>query len=501
MLRGLIIIFICTLFSSNIGAVDHYEFTPEARRIYNDILSLKLDGARADLENTLLADPGNGIYYLLENYHDLLETLILDDIEIFNRHKSAWQNRIKELKKGPETSPWYRYCQAEVMLQWSVLEYKYGNWWQSFNNVHKAYGLLSKNEKDFPEFMPTYRSLGLIHAFMGTISMSKSMRWIVKQLSGMYGSIEEGMSEMNRVLDYAESNDYVFADETRVIYAYMLIHVKNEEEMAWSVVKSIQGPASDGLLSSFVKADMALMFGKLDDCIETIDQAPNGNEYLQFNFLDLMKGLALLYSESDQAEQALKSFLAKHKGNSLHFTANQKLAWYYLIRGDESLYKYHIAKCSDKKLELLAGRDKEARREALSGQVPDPVLLKARILFDGRQYELGIALLDQYEMEDFNETNKLEYGYRLGRLKQGAGYNEEAILNLSETYTKGLSTSSFMVCNAALQVGLIYEKMREIKLAETWLKRALAHRPDSYKNSLHSKARTALKRMKLQTID
>jgi tetratricopeptide (TPR) repeat protein len=480
-------------------ASTYYDFNQEAREIYSTIVNLELEKAEIDLRHAYENQQGNGIFHLLDNYRQVLEIFTLDKESLFEDYRKYTKARLKILKKGDEKSPWHKYCPAEILLQGSILEYKYGHWWRAFLNVKEAHRLLKKNQEEFPDFMPSYRSIGVIHAFMGTLPLSESMRWLVKQISGMSGSIEQGMQEIKKVLDHTSANDYIFADETRAVYAYILVHMKHDKESAWQQVRNMNGPQANSVLASFVRADIALSTGRLEKCLAILDQITNENAYQNLPFLYYMRAKAQLFLDLDEAETSLRTFLSQHQGESYHYAAWQKLAWYYLINGNEDAYLECIGKCKKDKPTIMVGEDKEAQQEAIRGQIPDWCLLKARISYDGKQYEQGIDILNKIQINNLRKSDQVEYYYRKGRLTQGVRKLDVAIEWFEKAHDEGQGSSSYMVCNSALQIGLIYEILNQPVQAEIWLRKALNHRPDSYKFNLHQRAKTALKRLEMST--
>jgi len=60
----------------------------------------------------------------------------------------------------------------------------------------------------------------MLHAIVGTIP--DKYKWGVKLLSGMKGTIKQGKSEMEEILTYSKTNDFMFEEETLVMYAFDL---------------------------------------------------------------------------------------------------------------------------------------------------------------------------------------------------------------------------------------------------------------------------------------
>ena len=63
--------------------------------------------------------------------------------------------------------------------------------------IKRAFHLLERNQRLFPDFMPNKKNLGLMHALIGTVP--DAYRWGV-QILGMHGTIDQGKAEIEEVL-------------------------------------------------------------------------------------------------------------------------------------------------------------------------------------------------------------------------------------------------------------------------------------------------------------
>jgi len=175
------------------GAVPHYHFSEECKRAAKEIFKLKLDLAQNILEQEKKSDPDNLIPLLLEDYIDFFRVYISEDELLYFNLSDRRNERLKKLIKGPEDSPFYRYCLAEVQLHWGISRLKFEEYLGAFMNVKKAYALLKANQKAFPDFVYNLKSMAVMHTVVGAIP--KEYRWGVEKL-GFEGSIEGGMAEM-----------------------------------------------------------------------------------------------------------------------------------------------------------------------------------------------------------------------------------------------------------------------------------------------------------------
>lgn len=147
--------------------------------------------------------------------------------------------------------------------------------------------------------------------------------------------------------------------------------------------------------------------------------------------------------------------------------------------------------------EAIAEGDKNAMKEAEGGHQPPAFLIEARLLFDGAYYQRANKMMLSHSPEFFADTrDRLEYTYRYGRILHGLKKWEAAIEQYQKTIEHGQNESYFFACNAALQIGLIYEKLQDFAKASAYFKQCLSLNPDEYKAGLHQQAKSGLARLK-----
>jgi tetratricopeptide (TPR) repeat protein len=480
------------LFTTDALAAGRFEFTPKAKDAYDKVISLRFDEARRLISQIKYEDPDNLIIYHIENYIDFFSVFINEDKKEFRRLEKNKDYRLKQLKKGDSDSPYYLYTQAEVRLQWALARLKFEEYFTAFNEVKTAYKQLNKNSKKFPDFVANKKSMGILHAIVGTVP--DNYKWGVKLLGGMDGTIEEGRNEIEEVLKYAKHNDFIFEEETLVMYAFLLLHLKNQDDEAWTSIHSGKLVPEKNPLACFALANVAMRTGKNDEAIHLLKNRPKDPAYMPFPYLDYMLGAAKLNRMDADAEYYLKAYIRKFRGLNYIKQAYQKIAWHHLLIGNRSGYLENISKCKTFGETIIDG-DKNALEEAESGQSPDIDLLKARVLFDGGYYKRAYQLLKQKSKSDYPSKHfNLEYTYRLGRVTHKMNNTDEAIAYYQQTIDNGRDESWFYACNAALQIGIIYEEDKQKEKARAYYKTCLSIDPDEYKNSLHQKAKAGLNR-------
>ncbi len=492
----LLVLLTLGLFAHSAVAQGYYDYSPRARQTYEAIMALRLDEAKAGLHALRQAEPDNLVRLHLANYLDFFTLYIGEDPEVFSRRKPMREARLRRLaREGDPKSPWHRYIQADIRLHWALARLKFGEYLGAFTDVSKAYKLLLANQDAFPEFMPNYKDLGILHAMVGTIP--DTYRWGLKLLGGLDGTIEQGRRELEQVMVYQRGKDFLFANESTALYAYLLLHLDNAGEEAWSVVKQAGFLPEDNLLHCFVLANVAMRTNRNEEALHVLENRPLGPGFMPFHYLDLMLGLARLRNLDPEAEAPLLRYARGFEGQNFIKESWQKLAWNALVHGDEEGYHRYMEACRTHGNVIVDG-DQAAQREAESEDaMPDPALLRARLLFDGGYYEQARDALAGKTEADFPPgARRHEFLYRQGRILHGLEQYAQAINAYQRTVQLGWDAPEFYACNAALQIALIYEHLQMPELATRFFQTALDIYPEEYRSGMHQRAKAGLARLR-----
>ena len=422
--------------------------------------------ARKQVEQLKTTQPDNLMPLFVENYIDFLHTFIDENKSDYKSRLKKVDDRLHKMSKGDKNSPYYLYTQAEMRLQWAILRGKFGQYLTAINEVKQTYALLEENQKRFPDFVANKRSLGVMHALVGNVP--PEYRWAVKMFGGMDGTIELGLSEVEEVLAYSKKHpEFAFGEESLVAYSFLLLHLGNQSDKAWSIINNGQLDPKNNPLAAFAIATVAMRTNRNNKAIEVLLNAPSGGAFHPFHYKNFLLGIAKLERLDKDANTYLESFVKKHTGEYGIKEAYQKLAWYHLINNNPTGYSYYIGFCKTKGSDRYEP-DKAAEREAKSGEVPDVLLTKARLLSDGgyfqKAYDLMLGKEGNYAS---NSKHSIEFHYRLGRITHGLKNWNEAVDYYEKTIEEGRNKPWYFACNAALQIGLIREEQGRKSEART----------------------------------
>ena len=318
---------------------------------------------------------------------------------------------------------------------------------------------------------------------------------ILKKVLGIEGSLEKGVAEIEQVIEWSQNNvDFMFKEEVDAIYIYILAYLANDWTKVEAYLPKARFNPRQSALSAFIISKFQQRAGDNDAALLTLQQRPKSTP---FPYLDLQEGICLLRKGDAKGSVKIQEFLDNFKGRHYIKEAYQKLAWAALLYdNDLAKYKHQLSKVESQGF-LVVDADKQAWKEANLAQTPDPLLLKARLLYDGGYYHQAMTLLtrESYRYSD-NKTGSLEYRYRLGRIFQALKNYSEAIINYEATLEYDKKGKTYYACNAALQIGNIYEEQRQREQAKKYFEYCLNMKPESYQRSLHQKAKSGLQRIK-----
>lgn len=471
-------------------AAAYYALSPLAVSVYEDILRLEMSKARGGITQLQSQEPENLASIHLENYIDFFQLYLTEDADLLAQRRKEKEQRIALLEQLPNSSPWRNYAIAEIRLHWALIFLRFESYLPAFREVNKANKLLLENAQQFPDFLLTYKDLGLLQAAVGNIPAQ--FKWAVDIFSSLKGDIAAGAEAMTKAM--ADKN-HPFYKETAVLYALLQLHLRNAPDTAWEIVKGLGLQPANNKLHCFVLANMAMRSERNDEAIRLLEKQPRGGSAEDFAYLDFMLGLAKLRKLDNSARLHFQSFLLRFRGQHFIKEAVQKIAWAELLRGRPDLYRQRISEV-EKRGKATAGGDQNAAKEATTSDLPHLDLLKARLLFDGAYYDQARKIMDAINpLLLGKEQQQWEYYYRIGRILHGQGDWAGALSFYERTISLSALASSFFACNAALQAGLITEEAGKKAQAKQYFERCLSISPDEYATGLHIQAKAGLNRL------
>jgi tetratricopeptide (TPR) repeat protein len=128
--------------------------------------------------------------------------------------------------------------------------------------------------------------------------------------------------------------------------------------------------------------------------------------------------------------------------------------------------------------------------------LPNKILIKLRLLFDGGYFEEAQNELVSLTEKSFtNKKDQAEFNYREGRVYQKLNQLDKAVNYFEKSVELAASEEWVFAPNSALQLGYIHLQKGQKNKAKAYFEQAIAYKNHEYKTSVDNKARAALTEM------
>ena len=470
-----------------------FEINPTIKFAYSEIIKTKLSNGRTILERD---KTNNGFNTYVKSYADLIQLLITEDKIFYEQFIDNQVSRLEFLENLDKKSPYARMLQAEVHLHTAFVKLKFGHEVKGAWEIIKAYKLLEANAKEFPNFISNQKSLGLLHILIG--STPENYQWVANLL-GLKGNIKQGLSELQDSIQ----KDTFWGQESQLIdyliHAYILTFTPRKLADFQEFIK--ENP--DNQLFVFFGITTLMKEGKSEVALSILEHRIIDKEYLPFPFLEYLKAEILLQKEQYQtASKLYQNFLSKHKGFNFVKDTYYKLFLCYWLNNDDVKAKVFLEKISLTG-ENIVESDKAATKFSINflakkpaKSIPQKVLMKARLAFDGGYYDHALDLINAYSENSFdNLADRAELNYRKGRIYQKLNNIPQAISLFERAIVLSENQNYSYGATSALQLGYIFQEKNERQKAKNYFEKAISFKKHEYKNSIDNKARAAINQL------
>lgn len=474
-------------------AAQVFDWNANCTKAYHDAISLKLAKAQSAINLEKQRNPSNLVPAFIENYIDFFILFLNENPQDRKARIGNWQKRLDLMDEAPDSSPFKLFSKAIINLEWAVVEIKFGNRWAAGWAFRDAFKLARENQQKFPSFTPNLMVTGPMQMVAATIP--KNYRWL-SNLLGIKGTMEQGRNNLKQFMNSRDAWTILFMEEGIFYQCYMQFYLLNQPDEALRFITSRQLDVENNQLFTYMAANLYLNNKQSSQCKAVVLGRNMSSEYLATSIWDFELAFAKLYHLEPDAGAYFERFLGNFKGSFYVKDAWSKLAMHYLLQNNIPQYNRCIANVISKG-STINDADKRALREAKSGKIPNILLLKARLLSDGGYHREALLVLAGKSSADFNkEDEKLEFMYRVGRIYDDLDKYEEALKAYQSTINFGKNRTEYFAARAALQTGLIYEKLGNIARAISYYQQCIDMDDHDFKDSLDQKAKAGLQRCK-----
>jgi tetratricopeptide (TPR) repeat protein len=457
---------------------------PAEQAVYRQLLNLEVSKARR-----VIANQNTPVALYLASLSEALELLISENESLFYTYEIAFKKRLQLLSKAYPKSPQALHATAELRLHWALVYLKFGHDFDAAWNIRQSFVLTQDCLHAYPQFIAAQKTAGLLNILLG--SVPDKYQWVLSVLA-MRGSVEEGIRQL-KALQFSD-NTVLATEASLMLYLAQGLLLQQPQHALAEL--SVWPQEKHTRLSLFLAAVLAIKNSESEKALtylQTLNSMPGEISLAYANYL---KGEVYLHKgDYPAAIASYQDFLTLYSGNNFSKDAYYKIALCYWLLNNKQKADEVAEKAR------LTGReyteaDRHAAKSLAEREFPNPILLKIRYATDGGYYETALRIIESVKTEHFTKLkDQTEFTYRKARL-----YHK---LNQLETgkslYLKTISLSGnnpwYFAPNACLQLGYLLMEDGEKEQAAFYFRQALSYKKHDYKNSIDSKARSALSRL------
>ena len=487
---------LCLFNTSNIFSATVFNVNEECLKAQKLIFELKFDEAEKILISEAHLNSENIAVPWLSESIIFLKLFISEDAELYQNLNKSWTSLISQAQKYNFNNAWYRHILSDMYIHRALIKLKFNENFSAGTDVQTAYKYLKENKKMFPSFLADNKNYGLLCCAFS--SVPSKYQWLAK-IIGFQGDMQTGLSEIELYLksDQTYKEHACLRLEAAFIYAMLQHHLNKNTPIAWSTIEPYTRNYKTHLLENYMRATIAGYQGLNDEMVDVLKSKPPYQSAYPFYYLDFMLGLAKMRRLDADADIYFKIFTVKYKGKNYLKSAYRNLSWLSQLKNDEKGAKTYYSLASKKGIAVIE-EDKQAEREAIENLLWPSEVLKARLLFDGKYYDLAMKTLKSIHEKKMSHIRfRLEIIYRKARIQHEKGNLDEALILYLSTIEQGSKESYYYAAYSALQIGYIYERRNNLTLAKLYFNRAKNDFSNNkeYANSIEQKAKAGLKRI------
>ncbi len=452
---------------------------------YSLALNLKIEEARKQLNEIKTPEQ---IY--VASLTDAFELLVTEDEVRFDKYKDAYETRLDLLEKINPSSAETLFAIAELRLQWAFIYLKFGHELDAAWNIRQAYLTVQECKKKHPDFLPIKKTSGLLEIML--CSVPEKYQWVMSLLN-MEGSIDSGLKELEQVRSQSASLNL----ETTLLYYLFQGFILQQTESAMLGFDETLKTYPNNRLAFFLGASIAIKNSQSERALVYLKKANDDTKGLTIPYSNYQLGEVYLHKgEYESSIRSFQKFLMGYQGQNYIKDAHYKIGICYRLMNNtsEAVKYFEKAKVEGKE---SAESDKYAARNLAENTYPNVKLSKIRYATDGGYYESAMKIVNGVKANDLTTfKEKIEFTYRKARLFHKSGSQSDAKKYYLETIEKQGEENWYFAPNSCLQLGYLFIEQGQPEEAKKYFEKALSYKKHEYKNSIDSKAKSALAQLR-----
>lgn len=459
-----------------------WSFDEKTQEAYNLALNLQIPEALV-----LVGEPQTAQENYVVSLAQALDLILTEDPEKYELYYPQYENRLGKRSKSSLDEDLF--LQAEIRLQWAFVHAKFGHEIDAAWNLRQAYLNVQDCKKKFPEFEPIKKTSAVLEILIGAVP--DKYNWVLG-LMGMEGSIEKGLEELGAL----RKENSAFKFEADLLFAIVQGYVLQKTDSAVATINTIRTQHQENKLVDFLTTSLMIKNAESEEALSVIQQMEQNTRGITLTFSYYLKGeIYLQKADYLNSITSFRWFINNYTGQNCVKDAWYKIGLCYWLNGNKNDARevFKQAKTQGKE---NAEADKYAARCLTDNELPNIKLSKARYYTDGGYYVKAREQLNEIHAPDIPTTrDKVEFAYRVARLDHKTNSLDDAIQYYKKTIALNGNQPWYFAPNASLQLGYIFLATGDTATAKNYFQGARDYPRHEYKNSIDSKAKSALSQL------
>lgn len=471
--------FTCLFLSlTTLSLAQDWKFSDLAQKAYELALDLQCEKALQ-----ILPHPTTPEEMYVVNLAQALDLFVSEDPEKYEIYHDAYEDLLdQQFHSDPAKD---LFVKAEMRLLWTFVYMKFDHPLDAAWNLRQTYLLTKDCKKRFPGFEPIKKTTGLTNIMVG--SVPEKYGWILGLL-GIEGSIARGLKELTSLSD----SENPFSFEAILLYATAQAYILQQTEQAANTLQLLQQQHPGNTIINFLGAAILIKNSQSEEALRLIHTSEKSKENNILPHLYYLKGEANLHKgDYLDAVAAYQSFITLYKGQNFLKDAYYKIGICHLLEGKKNEAQAAFEKAAHIGI-AINDADKHAARNLEENKLPHIGLTRVRYYTDGGYYPEAKKIIDQIPLHTLKDHELIEYYYRKARL----AHKTNDFTNAKAFYHKVIETSGgtdqYYAPNSCLQMGYLLWQEGDIEKARVYFEKTFQYQRHPYKNSIDSKAKSAL---------
>lgn len=442
----------------------------------------------------MASEPQNKAFIFSRLKQQFIRSFISDtrhDANVFLKDGNQSVNAFKQM----DNSAIKYFYLGETYIDRAVIQLKSGNYYQAAIAVKNGHYWLQKCRNEFPAFLPCAKYLALLQ--LASAHIVEEYGWF-SGITGINANYKNELKLLESFVNARNPGEFVYLQkEAAFVLAYVYQSVLQKPSSALALANRYSGDFMSNPLSMYFATTFLYKNGNNSEALAKLEQEHFETNQFQIPFLYYLKGNCLLNKLQPEAAFAEYSrYLLAYKGNNYLKSTYLKMAWTALLQKNVQRY-YAYMQLAGTLGNKLNEDDKHAMLEYERKMMPDTLLLKCRLLFDGGYIHEALEIIKPAHASQFSSVyQQTEYCYRKGRIYHALGQTDLALAFYRAAESTGRELPVYYAAYACLYSADIYSKMEDKTNARKYYEMALKMKNNrEYRSSIELRAKAGLNRL------